>query len=48
MKLEYFPIMGRGLMLRMIIQYTNANVEDSRVSMEQFGANKAAGKYPQG
>ena len=48
LKLEYFDLHGRTLSIRMLLWYTNMPFEDERLTFEQFGANKGAGKYPFG
>ena len=48
MKLEYFGAHGRALMIRMTLAYGNVQFEDVHLTMEEFGANKAAGKYSGG
>lgn len=45
LKLEYFDLHGRSLSLRFLLWYTNMPFKDERLSFEQFGANKQAGKY---
>ncbi len=48
MKLEYFPIHGRAIWLRLILHYANVQFEDKMVSFQDFGANKAQGVYAYG
>lgn len=48
MKLEYFGIHARALMLRLALKYCNVEFEDETITPEEFGARKAAGKYPNG
>lgn len=43
--LEYFPVHGRALPLRMAFWRTDADFVDERVGFGEFGANKAAGVY---
>ena len=48
MKFEYFDLNGRGYPIRLLLKYANVDFEDARITMEAFGANKAAGKYTYG
>jgi len=36
MKLEYFPLHGRGMMIRMVLYYCNIDFDDVHVTMEDF------------
>ena len=45
MKLIYFAGHGRGLPLRMILDYCNAEFEDERVKFEEFMPRKLAGEF---
>ena len=47
-QLEYFPFHGRAMCLRMILWYCDASFDNKFSTPEEFGANKAAGKYPLG
>ena len=48
MKLEYFTAHGRGLYIRMAFEYSNTQYEDYAIGLEEFGKNKAQGKYKYG
>ena len=48
MKLEYFPLHGRAIMIRMALAYCDVEFEDSQISFPEFGQKKAAGEYQYG
>ena len=48
MKLEYFPLHGRAMMIRLLLNYCNVQFEDKMVSHQEFGENKAKGVYKAG
>ena len=45
MKLDYFGLHGRGLMIRMALNYCNQEYEDSKMTFETYGPRKAAGDF---
>ena len=45
MKVYYFDIMGRAEAIRMLLTYKKVDFEDVRLTKEQFGEMKAAGKF---
>ena len=47
-KLEYFPINGRALEIKLLLNYCNVEFEDVQLSFPEFGANAKAGKYTYG
>ena len=48
MKLEYFPLHGRAMLIRLLLNYCNVQFEDKMVSFQEFGQNKANGVYALG
>ena len=46
--LEYFPAHGRAGPIRLLLDFCKADYTDSRVDMQEFAKNKAAGKYTHG
>ena len=44
-KLVYFDLHGRAAAIRMLLAHAEVEFEDERVSFEQWGELKAAGKY---
>ena len=48
MKLEYFPIHGRAMMIRLALAYCNVDFEDNCISFDVFARKKKGGAYPYG
>ena len=48
MKFEYFDGHGRGLSIKILLEFLKVEYEDERLSMKEFGGRKAAGKYKYG
>ena len=48
MKLIYFPLYGRGEMIRMLLAHKKLDYVDERISFEEFGKRKADGEFPNG
>ena len=46
MKLEYFPVHGRAMMIRLALAYCNVDFEDNCVSFDVFARKKKGGAYP--
>ena len=47
-KLTYFEVEGRACSIRLMLSHANFQYEDCRLSMQDFGAQKAAGAFPLG
>ena len=45
LQLEYFDINGRALLARILLDYCKVEYIDKRLTPQEFGANKAAGRY---
>ena len=43
--LEYFPLAGKGLYIRLVLEYLGVPYIDKFINREDFFVNKAAGKY---
>jgi hypothetical protein len=48
MRLEYFPIHGRAMMIRMALGYCNVAYEDYRMDHAEFVRKKMGGAFPYG
>lgn len=48
MKLEYFKLHGRAMMIRMALAYCNVEYQDYIVTSEEFYRKKKGGAYPLG
>jgi hypothetical protein len=46
--LTYFDVAGRAEMIRIALHHAGVEFVDNRLSFAEFGAAKAAGKYPLG
>ena len=45
-KLKYFYVQGRAASLRMLLKHAKADFEDGLVAIEDWGAHKASGEFP--
>lgn len=46
LKLYYFDLPGRAEMIRMLLKFVKAPFEDIRMTSDQWGKEKASGKFP--